>query len=99
MRGSAAGGDSVRGTQGQARRFAVTLRETASCLAGLHAASDVLFCGLVRMEAAHSLVYRLQNECPILGEQVAVDVLGGLDLAVSHLVGHLHVGGTGGDHQ
>jgi hypothetical protein len=31
--------------------------------------------------------------------RVTVDVLGGLDLAVSHLVGYLHVGGAGGDQQ
>lgn len=30
---------------------------------------------------------------------MAVDVLGGLDLAVSHLMGHLHVGSAGGDEQ
>jgi hypothetical protein len=30
---------------------------------------------------------------------VAIDVLGGLDLAMTHLVRHLHVGRTRGDHE
>jgi hypothetical protein len=42
-----------------------------------------LFLGtLFDVEAAHRLVDRIQDEFPVLGEQVTVNVLGRLDLAV-----------------
>jgi hypothetical protein len=48
----------------------------------------------VDMQAADRLVHRVQNRRAVLGEQVTVDVLGCLDLAVPHLMGHLHVRGA-----
>jgi len=50
--------------------------------------------GLVDVEAADGLVDGLEDEGPVLGEQMAVDVLGCLDLAVAHLVRYLHVRGA-----
>ena len=55
------------------------------------ALSCVLVGGLVDVEAAYRLVDGLEDERPILGEQVAIDVLGRLDPAGAHLVGDLDV--------
>jgi hypothetical protein len=41
----------------------------------------------------------VQSADGLVHEQVPIDVLGRLDPAVSHLVGHLHVRGTRGDQQ
>ena len=54
---------------------------------------------LVRVQAADRLVQRVQDGGLALGEQVAVDVLSGLDLGMPHLTGYLHVGCPGGDEQ
>ncbi len=54
---------------------------------------------LVDLQTADGLVDRLQDESPVLGEEVAVDVLGRLDLAVPHLVRDLHVARPGRDEQ
>lgn len=51
------------------------------------------------MESAHCLNHGLEYVCPVLGEQVPVDVLGRLDLAMPHLMRNLHVRRTGGDEQ
>ena len=46
---------------------------------------------LVGVEAADSLIHGFQDEDPVLGEQVAVDVLGGLDLDTLNLIGSILV--------
>src|SRR5262245_730611 len=42
---------------------------------------------LIHARAADCLLHRVQDRGPVLGEEVAVNVLGRLDPAVSHLVG------------
>ena len=59
-------------------------RSSADCWSG-----RILVGGLVDVEAAYGVVDGFQDERPVLGEQVAVYVLGGLDPAVAHLVGDL----------
>ena len=44
------------------------------------------------VQTANGLVDGLEDERPVLGEEVTVNVLGRLDLAVPHLIRHLHVG-------
>ena len=58
-----------------------------------------LFAAFVDVEAADSLVDRAEDERLVLGEQVAIDVLDGLDPAVAHLIRDLHVARARGDHQ
>src|SRR5215472_4887153 len=54
---------------------------------------------LVDVQSAYGLVHGVEDRGAVLGEEVAVDVLRGLDLAVAHLVGDLDVGCAGGDEQ
>lgn len=54
---------------------------------------------VVGVQAADGLVQGVEDGGAVLGEQVPVDVLGRLDLAVSHLPGYLHVGCAGRDEQ
>src|SRR5262249_56118672 len=42
---------------------------------------------LIHAQAADCLLHRVQDRGPVLGEEVAVNVLGRLDPAVPHLVG------------
>jgi hypothetical protein len=51
------------------------------------------------VEAAYRLLHGLEDERAVLGEQVAVNVLGSFDLAVTHLIGDLHIGGARGYEQ
>ena len=54
---------------------------------------------LLYIEAAYGLVHGLEDERAVLGEEVAVYVLGGLDFTVAHLVGDLHIGRARGDQE
>src|SRR6516225_5209750 len=78
------------------RASGIDWRASGNCIAPL---AVPWFIVLVGVQSADRLVYGVQDERPILSEQMAVDVLGGFDLAVSHLMGHLHVGSAGGDEQ
>ena len=63
------------------------------------ASGCVVRLAVVDVQTADCLVHSGQEGGTVLGEQVAVDVLGGLDLAVSHLMRHLHIRSAGGDQQ
>jgi hypothetical protein len=60
----------------------VTLPQLTRSARHLRGGGDVLICALMSVEAAHSFIDSRQDRYAVLGEQVAVDVLGCLNLAV-----------------